>query len=326
MKYSNGHYTIGLPRKVNSGMLSDNKSLALGQLRYLKNRLINDTTLFLGYCKVIRSGNAVKRTQEERNIKGSLGWFLPHHPVINPKKPDKISVVFDCATDYQGWWLNKCLLSGPNVFHDLVNALRRFKEGYIALAADIKETFLQVEVPKSDRGTLRFFWWTDGDMTATPDEYELGVHLFGATYSPFCVNFALQRTVEDFSNSILSEIVKENFYVDGCLVSVDSPNVAKRTVTELVDVLNHGGFQLTKWVSNKLSILSDIAESKIFPHLWNIDTESVIQRTLGIRWDFHADNLQITYLERDHPNTKRGLLSEQSSIFVSPVVLSGKLL
>ena len=83
--------------------------------------------------------------------------------------------------------------------------------------------FLQVKVPKFDLGALRLFWWTDGDMTATSDEYELGVHLFGVTSSPFCANFALQRTVDDFGNSSLSEIFKENVYVDDCLVSVDSP-------------------------------------------------------------------------------------------------------
>ena len=169
--------------------------------------------------------------------------------------------------------MNKCLLSGPNVVHDLVNVLLRFREGYIALAADIKEMFPQVKVPKSDRGPLRFFWWTDGDKTTTSDEYELSVHLFGVTSSPFCADLALQRTIEDFGNSILSEIVKENFYVDDCLVSVDSPNVAKRTVTKLVDVLKHGGFQLTNWVSNNPSVLSDIAESEISPNVRNIDTE-----------------------------------------------------
>ena len=50
-----------------------------------------------------------------------------------------------------------------------------------------------------------------------------------------------------------------------------------------------------------------------------------IQRTLGILWDFHSDTFQITYLQRHHPTTKRGPLSELSSIvdphgFFSPVV------
>ena len=78
----------------------------------LEIRLIVDTTLFSGHCKVmcshVRSGYAVKLTNKERNLKGSPRWYLPHHPVINPKKPGKIRVLFDCVTDYQGRSLNKC--------------------------------------------------------------------------------------------------------------------------------------------------------------------------------------------------------------------------
>ena len=102
----------------------------------------------------IRSGYDFKLTHEERNLKGSSGWYLPHHLIINKKKLDKIRVVFDCVADYQGWSLNKCLLSDHNVVHNLVNVLLRFREGYVALAADIKEIFLQIKVPKSDRGAL----------------------------------------------------------------------------------------------------------------------------------------------------------------------------
>ena len=44
IKYTNGHSTIKLPCKVKPEILPDNKSLALCQLRYLKNKLIKDTT------------------------------------------------------------------------------------------------------------------------------------------------------------------------------------------------------------------------------------------------------------------------------------------
>ena len=125
--------------------------------------------------------------------------------------------------------------------------------------------------------------------------------------------------------------MQEIFDVDDCLVSVHNVNVAKRTVTKLVDFLKYGGFQLTKWASNNPSVLSDIAKFEISPHVRNIDTEPAIQRTLDILWDFHFYIFQKVYLGRDHPITKRRLLSQLSSIFdplgfVSPVVLSGKLL
>ena len=33
-------------------------------------------------------------------------WYLPHHSVVHPQKPDKVRVVFDCATSYCGMSLN----------------------------------------------------------------------------------------------------------------------------------------------------------------------------------------------------------------------------
>ncbi len=57
----------------------------------------------------------------ESEIRGPDGktWFLPHHGVYHPKKPNKIRVVFDCAAKYQGVSLNDVLLQGPNLMNNL---------------------------------------------------------------------------------------------------------------------------------------------------------------------------------------------------------------
>ena len=36
-------------------------------------------------------------------------WYIPHHGVYNENKPDKIRVVYDCSTEYQGRSLNNVL-------------------------------------------------------------------------------------------------------------------------------------------------------------------------------------------------------------------------
>ena len=40
-------------------------------------------------------------------------------------------------------------------------------------------------------GFVSFLWWEDGDATKDPQEYRITVHLFGATSSLGCANFAL---------------------------------------------------------------------------------------------------------------------------------------
>ncbi|CAG2202327.1 unnamed protein product [Mytilus edulis] len=56
----------------------------------------------------------------------------------------------------------------------------------------------RVKVPPLDRDCLRFFWWPNGNMENEPEQYRMTVHLFGATSSPSCCNYALKRTAEDF--------------------------------------------------------------------------------------------------------------------------------
>ena len=160
----------------------------------------------------------------------------------NPKNTNKLRVVFDCASEYRGCSLNKCLLSGPNVIHDLVIVLLRSREGDAAMPADIKEMFLQVKVTETDRGALRFLWWIDGNINTKPNEYELRIHLFDATSSSFCAISALQKTVEDFGNPRLINVVKENFYVDDCSILMDYANLAQQTAIKLVDIPHRGGF------------------------------------------------------------------------------------
>ena len=50
-------------------------------------------------------------------------WYLPHHLVLNPKKPGKVRVVFDCAARYLGESLNDKCLSGPDLINHLLHVL-----------------------------------------------------------------------------------------------------------------------------------------------------------------------------------------------------------
>ena len=112
-------------------------------------------------------------------------------------KPGKTRVVFDCAAKYGGTSLNAQLLTGPDLTKSIVGVLMRFPEKRVALLAGIECMLYQVRVPPDYQVTFRFFWWLDGDLNQQPVDNLMEVHLFGATSSPSCCNFALKRTAED---------------------------------------------------------------------------------------------------------------------------------
>ena len=62
----------------------------------------------------IKAGYVRKLQQVELNeTRGKLQWYLPHHPAINPHKPEKVRTVCNAAAKYQGVALSDKTLSGP---------------------------------------------------------------------------------------------------------------------------------------------------------------------------------------------------------------------
>ena len=123
--------------------------------------------------------------------------------------------------------------------------------------------FHQVRVDEKDVGALRFLWFPNGDITKEPEERQMMVHLFGGIWSPSCATFALQKTAEDhkadFKGNIVST-VKKNFYVDDLLKSVKSNDDGVGLYKDLKKLLSLGGFNLTKWISNKREVIDAIPE------------------------------------------------------------------
>ena len=250
--------------------LENNKPQAEYRLQLLKRRLQNDLPLKEKYRdfmdKLFDKGYAKKVSNEDLLL--NERWYLPHHPVFHPQKPDKVRVVFDCAAKYRGASLNEQLLQGPDLTNTLVGVLTRFRQEPVAFVSDIEAMFYQVQVCPTDSNYLRFLWWSNGNFNQEPEEYQMRVHLFGGASSPSCASYALRKTVDDNSlelDAATVKIVKENFYVDDCLRSVPSEDKAIRLVSELREMLSRGGFRLTKWISNSKAVNETISESERLP-------------------------------------------------------------
>ena len=77
-------------------------------------------------------------------------------------------------------------------------------------------------------------------------------HLFGATSSSIA-NFALRKAADEAEKTLgphVAMVMKQNFYVDDCLKSVQSEVDAIQLVHELREACQKGGFWLTKFSSN----------------------------------------------------------------------------
>lgn len=331
-----GHYEMALPWRQYPPTLPNNKQQAVHRLNLLKKRLRNDPKLHKNYSQfmdeLFTNDHARKVTSKEVGPLGSH-WYLPHHPVFNPQKPEKTRVVFDCSAVYNDTSLNQQLLQGPDLTNTLVGVLTRFREERVAFQADIKGMFLQVRVRPSDCDALRFLWWPDGDLNAEPQEYQMMVHLFGGTSSPSCANFALRKTAEDNKADFDSETVEtvyKNFYIDDSLKSVDSEDKAIRLAHQLRDLLSRGGFNLTKWLSNSRKVIESLPEDCRATQVRSLDFDNLpVQRVLGVQWNFESDKFGFKITIKDRPATRRGLLSVISSVydplsFVAPFTLKAK--
>ncbi|KAK3704924.1 hypothetical protein QZH41_016749 [Actinostola sp. cb2023] len=214
-----GHYELPLPLKDSDVRFPNNRQLALHRLNYLKNKFNRKSSYQDDYVKfmtkVIDSGFAEK--VEPVKSETMRVWYIPHHGVYHPKKPNKIRVVFDCAAQYKNESLNKHLLQGPDLTNSLVGVLHRFRQEPVAFTCDIEGMFHQVKVNEEDRDLLRFLWWENGDTTQVPQEYRMTVHLFSATSLPGCANFALKQTANDYESEFgtaTADLLRNDFYVD----------------------------------------------------------------------------------------------------------------
>lgn len=79
--------------------------------------------------------------------------------------------------------MNDAICAGPKLQKDLFDVLIRFRRNPVALACDIKEMYLQVEIEESDRPYFRLLW-RDLDSSREPDAYEFSRVVFGKNSAP----------------------------------------------------------------------------------------------------------------------------------------------
>jgi len=192
---------------------------------------------------MIEKGYAEKVPEGEIQTKRRT-WYIPHHGVVNDKKPSKLRVVFDCAAVHQDVPLNQVLMQGPEINNRLDVVLLRFCKESIALVADAEAMFCQIRICPRDRDCLRFLWWPNGDLTQKATPYRMKVHLFGGTSSPSCAAFSLRQAACDVGGAyepVVASTIERCVYVDDCLTSVLDVETAIELVGSLRYLLTKAG-------------------------------------------------------------------------------------
>ena len=336
IRHHEGHYELAIPCKQRPVDLPVNIDIAKQRLSCLRMRFMGQPELHAVYRDGMES--LLRDYAEEvpaDEIDSRPAWYLPHHPVRNPNKPEKTRIVFDCSAKFCGKSLNDVVLQGPDLTNKLVSVLLRFRQEPVAVMADVESMFHQVRVTPCDRDLLRFLWLKGGDINDDVGIYRMKVHLFGGIWSPSCCSFALRRTAEDNKSDFDAETVStvlNNFYVDDCLKSVETVEKAVVIVQQLCELLSRGGFRLTKWVSNSREVMSAIPKGEWSKNLKSSDLHYQalpVERALGVQWDVESDAFTFQTVLKNKPVTRRGMLSIVSSVFdplglANPFVMPAK--
>ena len=333
--------------------MEDNKTEVLRRFHSLERRFRKDPAYAARYSAMlndyIHHGHARLTTLKELENSPPWTFYLAHHGVTYPHKPDKVRVVFDLSSPPEKS-LNSKLLKGPDFLTGLLGVFLRFRANPVALISDIEKMFHQVRVRPEEQAALRFFWRNPGDHSP-PLVYQMTVHVFGGISSPSVCAFALRKTAEDNRDQFpdVADIIVRNFYVDNFLGSTNTEEEAISVAQQLTQMLRLGGFRLTKWVSSSRAVMASIPEQERAEPTLDLSKDQLpIERTLGVLYSSEDDcfffrpaldsgarrvrktNSQASKVAFS-AGSHRSILSAVSTIydplgFLSPVVITAKCL
>ena len=314
-------FESGILWKDPNVVLPNNRKSAEAQLCALERRLDREPQLKAAYQASIVNDveKGYIRKLSEQEVQATVSTrvnYLTHHPVRNPKKPEKVRRVYNAAAKFEGKSLNDFIYTGPNLLNPLFGVLFRFRQGRIALCSDIKDMFLQMRVVEEDLPALRFLYRDSKDEE--PNVYQCLRRPFGERSAPTCANYIMRRNAEDFEQQYpaAAEAMKKNLYVDDSLNSLDDENKAISLWQDLTELMKRGGFMLMKWLSNSQAVMKEIPESEKVQIKEVTLGELPVSQTLGVCYNAQTDSLHLSAPKKlPRPaKTPREILSRIASI------------
>ena len=191
--------------------------------------------------------------------------------------------------------LNDQLLVGPTVHPPLNDVLIRFRRHPYVLATDVSKMYRAISLAPEDRDYHRCLW---RDKPTDPvTDYRMTRVTFGITSAAFLATNSVRHVAEENESELplAAKVVKESFYVDDGLPSVETKQQAIELHHELNELFNRGGFKLHKWDSNSHEVLNsvspEIRSTKTTSSLGNSDN---FVKTLGMEYSSASDHFRLS--------------------------------
>lgn len=335
-----GRFIVRLPFKQNeTKILGESQTNSVKRFQSLENRFKYNSELQREYSEILNEYEflnhmSFKTTINDENVNDCL-YFLPHHPVLkSTSTTTKCRIVFDAsAKTSNGNSLNDILYSGPVVQDELFSIVLRWRLFRYVIGSDIKMMYRQIIVHPHDRQYQQIVWRNNEQQPIKI--YELNRVTFGITCSPYLATRCLVELAHNYekTNSKVSNILLDSFYVDDFLASFNSLSEVSDLIIELYNLLTSAGFELRKWITNDETIRKIIIKNIPDNEHLLLSNETIELKTLGIIWNSVTDNLHYSInVNLDSSNiTKRFILSIISQIFdpmglIGPILIHAKIL
>ena len=147
-------------------------------------------------------------------------------------------------------------MAGPDLLNSLVEVILWFCNYKFAFSTDIEAMYDQAGVNSDDADALRFIWLGDvnSDETWQPDTYHRCWYtsLEEKILLPVQI-IRSQKNSRDHGNKYneaVAECVNRFFYMDDLLKSVETEEQSGSIIKQLIESMQIGRFNLTKFQSN----------------------------------------------------------------------------
>ena len=183
--------------------------------------------------------------------------------------------------------LNECLYRGPNLIVDLCGVLLRFRMNKIALIADIKKAYLQLQLNPQDRDVTQFLWVNDIHKDVTVDniqEYRFCRVIWGIISAAFLLAYTIFYHLKKY-NTPISKDISRNIYVDNLIGGTKNTQDAIDYHYETKEIFNAAEMTICKWSSNDENLMNVVKPED--------RCDDDILKVLGLIWNRKSDTISL---------------------------------